>query len=306
MKGDSFALLRCTIAGLIPLMMSEKYSCFTDKFYQPQKNDFDKIIKTKSYFLLRDLPAKVACRILLPEIPQILSKQKNDGLWQNSTKVTYDILSALKFVNVLEDLIANKKMKNVLEKIGDKYDYHSLLMKLLIFNQTNEKDLFEIKKIIQDIKNAQNDDGSWENTVVATVYHIEKLLSLGIMGDDSSIEKGIDFLFKNLNLKWSGLQSSGKAYGLQTSCFFSTENRDLEFEAAKKYYAEFDPKLVCFRHLGVIQNSLCLKLFLKLGFESDERITTALDGLFEIYKKYDSLCYFRVQKKFMLNNPVSG
>jgi hypothetical protein len=287
-------------------MKSEKYSCFTDKFYQNQKSDFNKIIKTNSYFLLRDLPVEVACRILLPEIPQILSKQKNDGLWQNSTKVTYDILSTLKFANVLEDLIANKKMKNVLGQITDKYDYHSLLMKLLIFHQTNEKAVVEIKKIVQDIKNAQNDDGSWENTVVATVYHIEKLLSLGIMGDDSSIEKGIAFLFKHLNLKWSGLQSSGKAYGLQTSCFFSTENRDLEFEAAKKYYAEFDPKLVCFRHLGVIQNSLCLKLFLKLGFESDERITTALDCLFEIFKKYDSLCYFRVQKKFMLKNPVRG
>jgi hypothetical protein len=111
-------------------------------------------------------------------------------------------------------------MKNVLGQITDKYDYHSLLMKLLIFHQTNEKDVVEIKKIIQDIKNAQNDDGSWENTVVAAVYHIEKLLSLGIMGDNSSIEKGIAFLFKHLNLKWSGLQSSGKEYGLQLLVFF--------------------------------------------------------------------------------------
>jgi len=43
-------LLRCTVAGLIPLMMAKKYSCFSEEFYQAQRADFDKIIDQKLFF----------------------------------------------------------------------------------------------------------------------------------------------------------------------------------------------------------------------------------------------------------------
>ncbi len=292
-------MLRCTLAGLIPLMMSEKYSAFTEEFYQEQKGDFNKIIKNKSFYLIRDLPVEVASRILLPEIPGVLSKQKTNGLWYNSTRVTYDILSAFSRIGILDSLAANKKLKNVADKLADKYDYESLLIKSIIYRQTNKNDVNEINKLIEDSRCMQNDNGSWEETVVATVFQIEKLASLGVSFSDPCIQRGVAFLFKNLNLNWDGLQGSGKPYGLQSHLVFSAENRDREFESAEKYKGEMVPRLICYRHLGIMQNFLCLKLFLQMGLEHDDRVECALDNLFSLYKKYNSLCYFTIQKKFV-------
>jgi hypothetical protein len=111
--------------------------------------------------LIRDLPTAIASRILTPEIAPILSKQKSNGLWQNSTKVTYDILSAFKHINVFDDLVASKKLKNVHEQATDRYDYHSLLIKSTIFRETSKKDIGEINKLKQFIQSIQNENGSW-------------------------------------------------------------------------------------------------------------------------------------------------
>jgi len=291
--------LRCKLAGLIPLMMSEKYSSFSEEFYRSQKSDFDKILSHKDYFLIRDLPVDIATRILLPELEGILSKQKSNGLWGGSTKVTYDVLSALKHIGVIEDLIGTRKMQeNMHDHLIGKYDYHSLLIKSEIYHRIDERDILEINKIIKEIKGAQRENGSWEDTIVATVHHIEKLLSLGVLVGDDSIDNGISFLFDHLNVDMEGQQGSGKTYGLQGHFIFSTEDRDLEFNAAEKYEKALDPKLICYRHLGLMQNSLCLKLLVRVGLERDERVGSALDGIYSIFECYHSLCYFRIQKEF--------
>jgi hypothetical protein len=292
-------LLRCTLAGLIPLMMSEKYSSFSEEFYRSQKSDFDKILIHKDYFLIRDLPVDIAARILLPELAGILSKQKSNGLWGGSTKVTYDVLSALKHIGVIEDPVGTGKMQeNLHDHLIGKYDYHSLLIKSEIYHRMEERDILEINKIIKEMKGAQRENGSWEETIVATVHHIEKLLSLGVLVDDDSINNGIAFLFEHLNVDMAGQQGSGKTYGLQGHFIFSTEDRSLEFNAAERYEKALDPKLICYRHLGIMQNSLCLKLLVRVGLEHDERVGSALDGIYSIFECYHSLCYFRIQKEF--------
>jgi len=291
-------LLRCTVAGLIPLMMSKKYSCFSEEFYQAQKKEFHNIIKTKNYFLLRDLPVEIASRILLPETTTILSRQKGNGLWQNSTKMTYDILSAFKRTKVLNSLIASKKLQNIAEHLAGEHDYYSLLIKSIIYRCDDENDSAEIKKLAQRIRSAQNEDGSWEDTVLSTTNQLEKLHDLGASLQENSVQKALSFLFQHLNLKWPALQSSGKEYELQSQYVFSTEDRDLEFEAAQKYKDELAPKLICYRHLGIIQNSLTLKLLLQLGLEQDKRVEYALDNIYSIYRTNKSLCYFAIRKNF--------
>jgi hypothetical protein len=279
-------------------MMSEKYSALTEKFYMAQKEEFDKIIENKSYYLIRDLPVTIASRILVPEIPGIISRQKKNGLWNNSTRVTYDVLSALKHVGVLDDLSASEKLINVAEHVADKYDYESLLAKS-IYRQTDEKDVLEINRLIKYIRDTQSENGSWDNTMVATVYHLEKLLNLGVSRDDPSVHEGIDFLVAHLNFELKRPQNPGKTNMKQTSIDFLKEDRDLEFESTKKYKKEMDPKLVCFRRFGTMQNAICLKLLLKTGRERDERVVATLDNIYSVYKNYNSLCYFRVRKKFM-------
>lgn len=48
-----------------------------------------------------------------------------------------------------------------------------------------------------------------------------------------------------------------------------------------------------------MQNSLTLKVLMQIGLEHDKRVESALDNLYSIYKIYGSLCYFRIQKKFV-------
>jgi hypothetical protein len=217
----AYELLRCTLAGLIPLMMSEKYSPFSEDFYRSQKSDFAKIMSHKNYFLIRDLPVDIATRILLPELPVILTKQKSNGLWGNSTKVTYDVLSALKHIGVIEDLIATKKMpQNVADHLLGKYDYHSLLIKSEIYHQIDGNDILEINKMIKEIQSAQRQNGSWEDTIVATVHHVEKLVSLGVAIDDDYVRKGIAFLFDHLNANMEGRQGSEKRMDCKVITYF--------------------------------------------------------------------------------------
>lgn len=298
-------MLRCTIAGLIPLMMSEKYSGYAEEFYLAQKADFDRIMEKKSYYLIRDLPVEIARRILLPEIPGILARQKSNGLWSNSTRVTYDVLSALYHANLLDDLTAGKKLKNVSEHIADKYDHYSLLIKSVIYRQTDEKDICEMSKLIQDIRSLQNENGSWENTMVATVFHMEKLMDLGVRCDDPSVQNGADFIFKQLNFESENTPDTAKSQGPKINSVFSTANSDLEFEATKKFKKEMDPRLVCYRSLGIMQNSLCLKMLVQIGLERDKRVESSLDRTYAVYKKYNSLCSFKIRKKFMAEHKKS-
>ena len=48
-----------------------------------------------------------------------------------------------------------------------------------------------------------------------------------------------------------------------------------------------------------MQDSFCLKLLVQLGLEHDKRVEAALDSIYALLKSYDSLCYFRIQKKFV-------
>jgi hypothetical protein len=231
-------------------------------------------------------------------MPTILSRQKGNGLWQNSTKVTYDILSAFKHMDMLDDLIVSKKLENAAEHLAAEHDYCSLLIKSTIYRYLDENDTEEIKKLVQRIQSSQNENGSWENTVLETTHQLEKLHNLGISLQDNSVQKALSFLFQHLNLNWPALQSSGKEYGLRSQYVFSSEDRDLEFEAAQKYNDELAPKLICYRHLGIIQNSLTLQLLLQLGLEQDKRVESAVDNIYALYRTYNSLCYFTIRKKF--------
>ncbi len=212
-------------------------------------------------------------------------------------RVTFDILSALKHISALNDLDSNGKMINLREEITDRHDYDSLLLKLKIFGQTNSDDINEISKLIKQTRDMQNSNGSWEGTIISTVYHLEKLVNLEVPGHDKSVTKATDFLINQLNANWKRLQNFREATGLKNQNDFSRQNRILDFEAARKYKKEFDPKSVCYTRLGIIQNSLSLKLLIQLGLEKDDNVKSALDSTYSVYMRYNSLCYFRIRKR---------
>ena len=74
-------MLRCNLAGLIPLMASEKYRDRVGDFYASHAREFEDIVRHKSYYLLRRLPKDVAGQLLAPALPELYAKRRRDGLW---------------------------------------------------------------------------------------------------------------------------------------------------------------------------------------------------------------------------------
>jgi hypothetical protein len=190
-------------------------------------------------------------------------------------------------------------MKNLAENLAERHDYDSLLIKLKIFRQTSANDITEINKLVEDIQKSQMENGSWEGTIVSTVYSIERLANLGVPCNDQSIRKATAFLIGQSNSNWKRLQSYTKVNESQRQDDFSITSRVLEFDAAKKYKKEFDPKAVCYTRLGTMQMSIALKLLVQMRLECDEGVKSALHNTYLFYKKYNSFCYFKIRKKII-------
>jgi len=294
-------MLRCTESGLIPLMLSNKYAVYTESFYTDNTRLFEDIVKHESYYMIRKLPVVLAERLLLPELPSLLSRQKRNGMWKvkDTERITYDILSALKHIGVLDKTDSERSPRYCpLDTLKEKCDFYSLLIKANIFQQTDERDNHEIALLIADIRRNQKENGSWDDTVTGTVVNMEDLLDLGVGQDDTSISRGVDFLFDNLNSELEGIHATAP-YGLVACNMFTTKDRNSEFASAIKLKPEWIPRSACFRTLAIITNAVCLTLLVKLGMENDKRVALALDNIYQLYTEYGSLCASYIKLPFM-------
>lgn len=68
--------MRCGLAGMIPLMMSHKYSYMSEGFYNDKRPYFDSIIRHESYYHLRYLPSQIARKLFMPLLPDLLKKRE--------------------------------------------------------------------------------------------------------------------------------------------------------------------------------------------------------------------------------------
>ncbi len=288
-------MLRCTIAGMIPLMMSKKYGYLAEEIMDSRKNDIDEIVDRRLYHMIPMFPHWKAREMMLLLLPEIVEKQKKNGLWGNKDAIfdTYNILSALKYTDLFERVEIDLLKKT----IGEHYDYHSLMIKKMI-GILDCKDEAIIKQLINEMKNQQNENGSWEDTVIATIYYMNRLLNLGMAKDDSVINKGVLYLFDCFNVELDALHTKDP-YGLKVNYIFTSRDRRAEYEAADKYFQELVPRSKCFRHIAIIQHSLCLNFLIKIEMEKDERVEHAMDSIYQIYKNYNGLCDSDVKKKYL-------
>jgi len=282
-------------------MLTSKYAIHTESFYSNNTKLFEGIAKHESYYMIRKLPVVLAERLLLPELPSLLSRQKRNGMWKvrDTERITYDIFSALKHIGVLDKTDSERSPGYCpLDTLKEKYDFYSLLMKANIFQQTDERDDHEIAVLIADIRSHQKENGSWDDTVTGTVVNVEDLLDLGVGQDDTSILHGVDFLFDNLNSELEGIHATAP-YGLVACNMFTTRDRNSEFASAIKLKPEWIPRSACFRTLAIITNTVCLTLLVKLGMENDKRVALALDSVYQLYTEYGGLCAGNIKKPFM-------
>ena len=188
-------MLRCTVAGMMPLMKSEEYKSISEQLYTSRLGDFEKIREKKSYYAIPNLPKNIAKEILEPIIPDILSKQKQNGFWgkNDNTKQTYEILSALKYVGKLDSLYKGKQLNNSKQSLEEKYDYYAILIKKEIYQCLTAQDDSVIQEMIEKIASNQEADGSWEHSVVATVYFLDRLTRLGVSKEEQIVKRVFNF-----------------------------------------------------------------------------------------------------------------
>lgn len=290
-------MLRCTVASLIPLMLSDQYSEKADELYADNKSLFEGIIGHDSYYLLRKLPKSLARDLLEPVLPELIAKQKKNGMWKakDSERVTYDIVSALVYIGLNPETDLNY---NPMETLSKNYSFYSLLIKRLIYKKLSKTDISELHKQITKIKKEQAEDGSWDETVIGTCTAIENLLALGADQSESAIWRGVDYLFTQFNQEIEGLHTAGP-YGLTAHHMFVTLDRNHEFKCAQQLKPEWIPRKPCFHTLAIIPNAICLTLLVRMGYENETRVSAALGNIYELYTKWGGLCATNIKKPFM-------
>ena len=290
-------MLRCTAAGLIPLMNSRRYAGISQTLFQEKQRAFADIIRHKSYYLLRALPKDMAKALLTPVLPDILSRQMKNGLWRakNAAKATFHILAALDHAGLC-DTAACKV--SPLQNLGDCYDEYALLIKRLLGAAATAEDEHALDKLRREIADQQAADGSFAGTVTGTVIHIERLLDLGLPEDDPVITRGARYLLSQRKPMLQGMHTS-EPYSLSVPDVFTTEDRDAEFQAAQTYKPEWLPRHVCFHTMAMIPNAVCLTLLLRLGLEEDPGVSAALQSLYALYQRHGGFCATNIKKPYL-------
>lgn len=290
-------MLRCTVAGLIPLINSKSHAGSAEALFAENQRAFAEIVNHKSYYLLRALPAGMAKALLLPALSEIAAKQLKSGLWRgkNATKATWDILAALNHAGLWQE--AGIKV-SPLASIRDCHDEYALLIKRSLAETFTKEDKHALEQLKREITGAQDADGSFGNTVTSTVIHMERLLDLGMPQDDPIIRRGIHYLLAQRKPRLQGMHTS-EPYDLAVSDVFTTENRRAEFQAALTYRPEWLPRHVCFHTMAVIPNAVCLNLLLRLELEDDPGVSAALTSLYELFNHHGGLCASNIKKPYL-------
>jgi hypothetical protein len=283
-------------------MNSEKYRSHGQYLYRKYEPHFHHIFTTESYYILRELPQAILKNFFVDRIPELLEKQKKSGMWKNrdSERITFDILSAM--AECKNDFTTEKDLKyDPYGFVEKKTDIYSVLIKKAFYPDNDPDIRLEVSKIVNDILKKQEKNGSWYSTVIGTAIEIDTLLLLGEDKARKEIKAGAGYLLSNLNEDQKG-DHVGKPYGFTAHHMFSTHDRGKEHEAALKLKPEWIPRNICYRHLGVIQNSLCLNVMLKLGYEKQREIALALDNIKEIEEQWNGLCDSDIKKAYLLKN----
>lgn len=286
-------MLRCTLAGMIPLMASNRYGVLADVFYEFRRGDFDHVMKSGSYYLLRELPGHIAARMLLPRAEAILAAQGKDGLWPGADPLrrTYDVVSAFLRAGARCKL-PEQRIDSLLGALQTKNGLYPLLIKKTL-GRAAAQDLQGMEDAARQIRKSQLADGSFSGTVFATVCQAEKILQLSADGNDPAVKKGVDYLFGQLRKR---RDAAGNPYDCGRYVF-STPSGAEEYRSACRHRPEMRPRMASFDRLGILQNAWCLRLLIRLGYETDARVQASLDNILHIIQTYQSLCWEEIRKK---------
>lgn len=279
--------MRCTDAIIAAFLAHPKY-CRRKDFIQ---TGVDSVVDKKSYIHFNHwafanyLPTDAARRALKQCLPDIIRRQLSTGLWGRklAEKKSYDILKALKHSGMIEDIINKGTLRyDPYKNFYESKDFYGLLVRTNIIGKGTAGDPVLKRQFISQITQAQGADGSWEGTVMATYIQIEKLLELGLGADDSRIVKGVKWILSQFRESVERRQRRNPLLKISVKSMFTGEDCEAEFLSALKWMPEWDPKDGCFVTLPLIQTAFALRILVRLGFGSDERVLKGYNSLLEI------------------------
>ena len=235
---------------------------------------------------LLDLPPVAAHEVLLPEMPRIVNTQKTSGLWRtnHARAIAFSLLKALKYAGLLEAVIPQLRV-DPFPPFCDAEDWYGIAVRCQLLRAPRTDEQAVIERLLAALADRQCADGSWENTVVATVHHLEILLEVGLRSS-TAFTRGIAFLFACMQPEvWNRRSAQAVAHDM-----ISSPDGAGEYYSAVRYKPHWLPNAKCYTHLPMLQTYCALRLLNKAGYEDDPRVIQACRNLVAMYERFGGWC----------------
>jgi len=284
--------MRCSTAAILALAMHPVYRKRDGIMEEAMEMAAALFNGERDCTYIINMPVENARAVLEPEIPRIIKTQRPSGMWKikDNRRISYGILRAMKHSGHLEPIFRENRLKHdPFQSFCDDGDYYGFVVRRNIMESPLPDDASLQEQLVSDIFAGQDEDGSWDRTVIGTSSQIDALAELGVGIDDERIQKGADWL---LSMCAEGVYRESRNVGgvMVAHHMFSSHDRSAEFKSALAGKPEWNPVGLCYRHLPMIQTGSALKTLISLGFESDERVIAACDNLLELRQTYGGWC----------------
>lgn len=241
--------------------------------------------------LLCLLSAKFGKGIIEEHLPRLVRSQQAKGGWKrkDTYRITLGYLDAFSHTGILDDVLSQLK-HNPFKLFEGEEDVFSLIAHAEYpshLSGSEADSAIELK--CNSIRSGQEENGSWDNSVLSTSHHLLILFHLGIGKGDEALERGVDFIFSSAITDVTR-HSNNHGGMVVAHNMFSNENRWLEFEAAKKHIPAWDPKQLCYNHLPNVQTAYAICCLNLLGYQDDSRVIQACQNFMDMRKTYGGFC----------------
>ena len=284
--------MRCSIAAIQALAMHPRYRQRDEIMEEAIEMAAAHFKKQLDCTFIINMPVENARAILGPEIPRLIKTQRSSGMWKikDSKRISYGVLKALKHSGHLAFLLSEDRFRyDPFRSFFGENDYYGFLVRQNIIENPLPTDDSLQEQLISDIFNMQDQDGSWNGTVISTSSQIDSLVELGIGFDDERVQKSAHWLFGMCQNDVYRL-SKNMGGGIVAHSMFSSQDRSAEFKSALAEKPEWKPVGLCYRHLPMIQTCSALKTLMSLGLADDKRVIAACENLLELRRTYGGWC----------------